>query len=254
MIRLLLMIAQLAAPALAAPVLAAPALSKPRVVPASDLLIRQSTPELDWRWRVAPEAATAPLLLASMRSEALKAAATDRAAAASDAITAKKQGFPFRRHDRLSDWTLAADTQRLLALAGESYSFTGGAHGNTGYSARLWDKAAKRSIAFDALFSDWPRARKLLEPAFCKALLAEQTRRLGARPTADMNACPRLSEQPIVPFAGLAPLATQFRVLVAPYVAGSYAEGAYLVTMPWPDAVKPFIKPAYRGDFFGPDL
>jgi hypothetical protein len=118
---------------------------------------------------------------------------------------------------------------------------------------RLWDKTAKRSIPFDALFSDWPRARKLLEPAFCKALVEEQTQRLGAKPTSDMNSCPKLAEQPIVPFAGLGTRATQFRVLVAPYVAGSYAEGSYLITVTWPDAIKPLVKPAYRADLFGPE-
>lgn len=233
----------------AASALAAP----PRTTPASDLLVRQSSPAIDWRWRIAPEAATAPALLAAMRGEALKDAARARAEATKDAVEARKQGFPFRRYESLADWSLAADTPHLLALAGESYGFTGGAHGNTGYSVRIWDKTAKRSVAFDALFSDWPRARKLLEPLFCKALAAEQARRLGAPPTSDMNACPRLAEQPIVPFAGLAPVARQFRVLVAPYVAGSYAEGSYLITVPWPDAVKPLVKPGYRADLFGPD-
>ena len=138
-------------------------------------------------------------------------------------------------------------------LAGESCRFTGGAHGNTGYGSRIRDKAAKRSIAFDALFSDWPRVRKRLEPVFCKALTEAQAQRLGAPPTNDMNACPRLAEQPIVPFAGLAPVARQFRVLVAPHVAGSYAEGSYLVTMAWPEAIRPLVKPGYRSDLFGPD-
>lgn len=233
---------------------AAPALAAaPRPIPASDLLVRQSSPAIDWRWRIAPEAATAPALLAAMRSDALKAAATAKADAARDAVEAGKQGFPFRRYESLADWSLAADTPHLLALAGENYSFTGGAHGNTGYAVRIWDKTARQSIAFDALFSDWPRARKLLEPAFCKALAEEQARRLGAPPTSDMNACPKLAEQPIVPFAGHAPVARQFRVLVAPYVAGSYAEGSYLITMVWPEAVKLLVKPAYRSDLFGAD-
>jgi len=238
---------------IAAPAAAAPRSKPAPVIPASELLVRQSTAEIGWRWRVAPEAATAPALLAAMRNEALKDAAKARAAAASDALEAGKHGFPFRRHESLADWSLAADTPHLLALAGESYSFTGGAHGNTGYAARLWDKTARRSIGFEALFNDWPRARQLLEPAFCKALAEMQAQRLGAAPTDDMHACPALAQQPVVPFAGLAPVASQFRVLVAPYVAGSYAEGAYLVTVIWPEAVKPFVKPGYRVDLFGPE-
>jgi hypothetical protein len=235
---------------LALALLAAPALAAPRPVPASDLLISQSTPEIDWRWRMAPEAARAPALLAAMRSAALQDAAKAKSAAANDATSARQAGFPFRRHDSVADWSLAADTPHLLALAGETYSFTGGAHGNTGYASRIWDKTARRSIAFDALFTDWPRARRIMEPQYCKALAQEQAARLGSKPVDDMHDCPKLSEVTIVPFAGLARRATQFRVLLPPYAAGSYAEGSYLITLPWPEAVKPLVKPAYRSDLF----
>jgi hypothetical protein len=162
----------------------------------------------------------------------------------------QKAGFPFRPYESIADWSLAADTPHLLALTGEQYAFTGGAHGNTGYVVRLWDKPARRSIGFEALFTDWPRARKLIEPAFCAALADAQRRRVGAQPRSDINACPKLGEQPMVPFAGLGRRANQLRVLLAPYVAGAYSEGSYLITMPWPDAVKPLVKPAYQADLF----
>ncbi len=231
--------------------LAAPALAAPRVIPASDLLINRSSPDIEWRWRMAPEAAQAPALLAALRTEALTDAAKARSDAAGDVVSARTAGFPFRRYASMTDWSLAADTPRLLALAAETYSFTGGAHGNTGYATRIWDKTARRSIAFDALFTDWPRARRLIEPAFCAALVEEQTARLGSKPVDDMHACPKLADVAIVPFAGLTTRAMQFRVLVAPYAAGAYAEGSYLITRPWPEAVRPLVKPTYRADLFG---
>jgi hypothetical protein len=227
--------------------IATPSLAAPRVIPASDLLINQSTPAISWRWRMAPEAATQPALLAGLRGEALKAAATAKAEAANDAASAKKDGFPFRRYESISDWSLAADTPRLLALVGEAYAFTGGAHGNTGYTAKVWDKTAQKAVPFSALFSDWAKARALIEPAYCAALATEQKAR-GGNP---VNNCPKLSDQPIVPWAGLASRATQLRVLLAPYTAGSYAEGSYLITLPWPEGIKPLVKPAYRDDLFG---
>ncbi|MFZ4689083.1 MAG: PdaC/SigV domain-containing protein [Polymorphobacter sp.] len=234
--------------------LAAPALAKaPASIPASALIIRQTSPAIDWRWRAAPEAAAVPPLFNALRADALKLAAKARSDAAADAASARKAGIPFRRYESITDWTRAADTPRLLALAGEVYSFTGGAHGNTGYAARVWDKTSRRSIGIEGLFSDWPRARKLIEPGFCKALAEEQTRRLGASPTSEMNACPKLSEQPILPWGGLSTRASQYRVLVGPYVAGSYAEGSYLVTVPWPAGVRTLVKPAYRADLFGDD-
>ena len=227
--------------------IAAPTLAAPRVVPASDLLINQSTPAISWRWRMAPEAATQPALLAGLRGEALKAAATAKAEAANDAASAKKDGFPFRRYESISDWSLAADTPRLLALVGESYAFTGGAHGNTGYAAKIWDKTAQKAVPFSALFTDWAKARAVIEPAYCAALATEQKAR-GGNPVSN---CPKLSDQPIVPWAGLATRATQLRVLLGPYTAGSYAEGSYLITLPWPEGIKPLVKPAYRDDLFG---
>ncbi len=238
-----------AAALLATPALAAPK-TAPRAILASDLVIRQASPNLSWRWRAAPEAATQPALLQQLRGTALadaKKAATD---AARDAASARKDGFPFRRYDFVTDWSLAADTPRLLALTGQTYAYTGGAHGNTGYTAKIWDKTAKRAIPIDALFSDWPRARKLIEPAFCRALAEEQKRRIGEA-TPPSTPCPKLSEQPIVPWGELGTSARQFRVLVAPYVAGSYAEGSYLITVMWPDALKSLVKPAYRNDLFG---
>jgi hypothetical protein len=247
---LIVLFTGIAALLLAAPVVAKP----PAAIPASALLIRQSSPNIDWRWRIAPEAATQPALLKAMRAEALQQAGKDRSAAARDAASARKAGFPFRSYETISDWSLAADTPHLLALAGEVYSFTGGAHGNSGFAARIWDKAARRSIPIDALFSDWPRARKLIEPVFCKALADEQARRRGGQPLGnDFDACPKLSEQPMLPFGGLSRRAGQFRVLVAPYVAGPYSEGAYLVTAAWPEAVRGLVKPAYRADLFGAD-
>ncbi len=227
--------------------IAAPALA----VPASDLLIRQTSPQISWRWRAAPEVGAQPALLRGLRAEAMRAAAKDRLAAGRDAAAAKKAGFPFRRHEVITDWSLAADTPHLLALSGLVYAFTGGAHGNTGYTAKIWDKAGQRAVTFEGLFSDWPHARRLLEPLFCKALAEEQARRQGAPPSGDWAKCPRLAEQPIVPWGDLATRAPQFRVLVGPYVAGPYSDGSYLITLPWPDAVKPLVKPAYRDDLFG---
>jgi hypothetical protein len=55
----------------------------------------------------------------------------------------------------------------------------------------------------------------------------------------------------IVPYAGLATAARQVRVLVGPYVAGPYAEGSYIITLPWPEAAQPFVKPQYRPALFG---
>lgn len=238
---------------IAAVLLAGPVLAKGAVaVPASALVIEQVSPAIDWRWRVAPEVGGQPALLRAMRAEALAEAARARAGAARDAAAAKTAGVPFRQYDSVADWSRAANTARLLALVGEVYSYTGGAHGNSGFAVRIWDKTARQSVPVSALFSDWPRARKLIEPVYCAALAREQAeRRVGQPVAAEFDACPKLSEQPIVPFGGLGRRAGQFRVLLGPYVAGPYVEGSYVVTAPWPEAVRSLVKPVYRSDLFG---
>jgi hypothetical protein len=233
--------------AVIAALLTAPAIAAP--IPASDLLIRDVSPVLSYRWRAAPEAATQPALLSALRTDALAELAKEKQDAARDAAEAKKSGFPVHRYETIADWTLAADTPHLLALSGLVYSYTGGAHGNTGYTAKIWDKQANKAISFAALFTDWAKARALLEPAYCKALADEQKARAGN----PVNNCPKLADQQIVPWADLATTARQFRVLIGPYAAGSYAEGSYLITLPWPDGVQKLVKPAYQTDLFSTD-
>jgi hypothetical protein len=214
-------------------------------VPASDLLIRRSGPGFSWRWRMAPEAAQHRPLLAQMRSEALADALKARRDADAESAAAKAAGYPFRGHEHAHDWSMTADTSRLLALAGRHYAYTGGAHGNTGYQARLWDKQSRRLIRFEELFTDWPAARKLLEPAFCTALAME---RQGRFPDQPAGTCPDVAALPMMPYGDLAPVARQWRVLVAPYVAGAYAEGSYLITLAWPNGISALVQPRYRAD------
>ena len=40
-------------------------------------------------------------------------------------------------------------------------------------------------------------------------------------------------------------------MLLGPYAAGSYAEGSYLITLPWPEGIETLVKPAYKADLFG---
>src|SRR3546814_2530843 len=70
-----------------------------------------------------------------------------------DRKAAREADYPFRAHSLETRWTVAADTPRFLALRSESYVYTGGAHGMTGYEALLWDKARKRETAVTALMT-----------------------------------------------------------------------------------------------------
>jgi hypothetical protein len=223
-------------------------------VPATALFQNLVTPTLVYRWRVAPEAAMEPGLLRSLRAAAATERTKAQKAATTDAATARKQGYGFSRYRLVTDWRLAADTPRLLALIGTTSTFSGGAHGNISYDVRLWDKTVHRPVKLLALFGNWAKARKNIEADYCKALAVEQARRRrGATPSGGFDTCPRLSDQAMAPVGDGGDGAPSVTVLLPPYAAGPYSEGAYEITLMWPEAIKPLLLPAWRTTFFPGD-
>lgn len=229
-----------AAPAAAAPILA------------SDLILRNNTATLQYLWRVPPEVGIQPQLFAEMRGQAEARLAKAKEAADAGAADAKKNNYPFRQYTDMATWTLAADTGRLLAVVGELYGFTGGAHGNSGFDSVIWDEKLQKRIGLPDLFTDRAKARAIMEPVVCKALAAEQAKRRGGQKLGgDFDKCPALTSATIVPYGGFAPVAYQAKVIFAPYVAGPWAEGAYELKLGWPEALRPLVRPEYRADLFG---
>ncbi len=216
------------------------------VVPASDLLIRDSSDDLEFGWRMVPDVAAWPALLAELRgdaqsqlAEARKSAADDRAARGDDA--------PFFGHYFQQNWRVEADTPRLLSLLAETDTFTGGAHGMHFSRGLIWDKVARRRLALPDLFTDWAAARKLIEPAYCRELDRERAERRGGPPTGGMfDDCPPLLEQTVTLAGWGENAAGGIKVYLDPYTAGPYAEGSYeLWVFPEP-SLTPLLKPAYR--------
>lgn len=225
--------------------------SGPAPVLVRELFITSADPALRWRWRAAPEVGLEPILLRAMRGEAVAALGKERADARRAMGESRAGGYPFRTYETITDWSVSADTPRLLVLQGNVWRYTGGAHGNSGHAGRLWDRQARRSIAIDALFTDWPRARKLIEPSYCAALAAERRVRRGSEKLEDdFEVCPPLAEQLILPASDLmgAP-ARQLRVVLPPYVAGPYVEGSYSLTLPWPEGTAALVAPSWKATF-----
>ena len=224
-------------------------------IPARDLTMRADGPAYRFRWRAAPEVAAQPSLLLDLRAAATRSLARLRAEAIADRARAKRvgQGVPTYRLFATTDWKLAADTPKLLSLIGESSSYSGGAHGSTSYAMRLWDKSAKRPIAMPALFANWPKARKAIEADYCKALAQAQAQRRIGEKVSGFDACPRLSDQVMVPWGGFDDAAPSIIILLPPYTAGPYSEGSYEITVAWPASIKPLLKPAWRSTFFPSD-
>jgi len=230
----------------------APVAASAAPILASDLILKNNTAHLQYSWRVPPEVGVEPKLFELMHAKAEAGLAAGLAQANADAVTAKKAGYPVHQYSDLRYWTVTADTARLLALTGQLYGYTGGAHGNSGWDSVIWDRKAQALVPLPALFSDRVKARAIIEPLVCKALAAEQAeRRDGQKMAPEFEKCPSLTQATLVPYGGLTPVAHSLRVIFAPYVAGPYAEGSYELTIPWPESVKPLVKPEYREDLFG---
>lgn len=238
-----------AAPALlcACAVPAVPADSAPRPV---------SVEEEDERLRFAfawpAEAAALPALDARLRERMAAARAEARENVEADAAAAAESGYPFNPHHLSESWEVAGDSGPLLALAATIESYSGGAHGNLGFDGILWDREAGGEIATAALFDG---GLDPLRDRFCAALNAERAERRGepVRATGDddfMTGCPSFDEIVVLPAdANKDGRLDSLLFLVAPYIAGPWAEGPYPIELDLAAREAERILPRYRPAF-----
>jgi hypothetical protein len=225
----------------------APAAPEPEL-PATDLLVRFEGPALSFRWSLAPEAALEPAFVRTLRADAL----AERAKAIREQEEAIANPPPGRgpiRSEWWERWQAEAETDGLIALSARQYEYSGGAHGNLGFRTVIWDRAANRRIEFAELFTDPKAALAALQPGFCKALDAERARRRGAEKMPNFSDCPALSTLPVVPVGD--GRITSLRVLVGPYVAGPWSEGAYEIALEAAPML-PHLAPRFAGAFAKP--
>lgn len=201
---------------------------------------------LDFRYSFPTIVGTYPALLAKIRGDQDAAQKKALADAQEDLEARKSQDFPFHQHQFWRDWTVAGNSFSLLSLVSRTEFFTGGAHGNHGSSAMLWDEKKDAAIDVDQLFGGSAALWKQIQPSYCRKLVAERLRRGITAATT----CPKRNELTIVPVDS--DFDYQFdslRVIADPYVAGSYAEGFYIIALPITDALLKTIDPAYRDSF-----
>jgi len=213
----------------------------PSQILARDLLVRESTPALVYEWRVPPDVAAQPQLLARLRSEARTTLTKMRRDAASEQGERAKDKVPPRAYVHRETWTLTHDGPALIAMLAETYDDTGGAHGNTGHCTVYWDKRAQRTTTLAALFTDRSRAMARIAAEVCKQLNADPRR-------ADRKAgeCPPIA-QPAVALSDGDDI-TCLMATYSPYIAGPYSDGIFRIEASLPDAARVLVKSAFRRD------
>lgn len=147
-------------------------------------------------------------------------------------------------------WEVVADLPGFLSLSASFYVYTGGAHGNGAYDALVWDREAMSAVDPKAMFTSPEALQDALGAPWCKALKVERMKRLGEDYSDDgFFQCPPLSDLTVILGSSNKQSFNRIGLLAAPYVAGSYAEGTYEVTLPVTPAVLVAVKPEYKPAF-----
>ena len=209
--------------------------------------------EFEYSW--SGEAATVPALDRRFRADAAKQKREALATAREDRkVRLETGGKPedWNGHFFSHSWETAGQSTRLLSLEASTGTYTGGAHGNSGTSSLLWDRRAAREISLDSLLQRPGWWNAAIRQPFCTLLDRERAKRRGEPVNkADMfGACPELKELTLtLEDKDKDARFDHVRVTADPYVAGPYAEGEYVISLPLTAAMLNRLKPAYRADF-----
>ncbi len=221
--------------------------------PAQDKTVAEETADYTFRYSYPAAAAAIPGLKAKLEEDIAKSRAELAKDAAEFRAETQKDNFPFRQYDASYEWAVVTDLPGWLSLSEEIYAYTGGAHGNTGYAATLWDKTAGKERDVLSLFTAKSALEKAVRPALCDALDKERSERRGEKVVRDqqdwMNACIGLDDTTVILGSAGRKAFDRIGFLIGPYAAGPYAEGTYEVTLPVTAAVLAAVKPEFRGSF-----
>ena len=220
---------------------------------AGDVEVEEETDAYNFAYSYPAAAKRLPALKARLDGEVKSSKAELVQWATEGETEAKKDGRPFMTYDGSTGWSVVTDLPEWLSLSAETYSFTGGAHGNTGYKSLLWNKKTDSEQALAGMFSSAAALEKAVRPAMCDALDAERSKRRQAKVVRDqsdwMNACPELKDATIILGSRSRKAFDRIGFIFAPYAAGPYVEGAFEVTLPVTPAVMAAVKPEFRSSF-----
>lgn len=162
-----------------------------------------------------------------------------------DCVSCKSRSFE-------KSWEVVADLPHWLSLSSDMSVYTGGAHGMYGTDGLLFDKQARAIRQPLDLFVSPAALQQAVEARWCAALDREREQRRGepVDPSDELfGGCPGIGELTVLLGSSNGQTFDRIGLIAGPYVAGSYAEGAYEVTLPVDEAMLASVKPEYREDF-----
>ena len=222
--------------------------AKPAEPAPKPFAVDEKTELIEFHFGWSAEAAAVPQLVDRFHKEMEKAKADLVAGAEEDKAFREKQGFDFHGFMSSTDYKTAGQSARLLSLSLEQGGYEGGAHGNYGVGALLWDRAEAREIKPSGLFASAENMGRLLTQRWCDALNKAREEKRG-EPVGGgglFDDCPSLGDVALIPADKDRNGRFETLMLVAsPYVAGPWVEGAYEIEL----AVTPDLLAALKGDY-----
>ena len=205
--------------------------------------------EFDFSWPA--EVAAIPELVERLRGEMDKAKAELIAGAEQEMAHRAKEGMEYHPHSSSTGYETAGQSPRLLSLRVDAGGYTGGAHGNYGTAALLWDRQAKKEIAFADLFVQAANRDRLLTQRWCDALNKAREEKRGEPAAGGMfDDCPSLDDIAIIPVdSNKDGRFDQLLLVASPYVAGPYAEGSYEIELAMTGDLVSVLKAEYQPSF-----
>lgn len=239
---------------------AAPAPSAPPTPAAEARKVAEKSDLYEFEYSYPAAAAAIPALREWLEADLVRGRAELAAEAREGREDAKIGEYDFNPYMGATEWKVVTDLPGWLSLSSEIYSFSGGAHGNSAFYAILWDKAAnggqgQRRTAAD-LFTSKAALKAAVSKSFCAELDRQRAKKRGETvvydPDDDFSKCIDPNEQVVILGSRSGKGFDRIGFLIAPYNAGSYAEGSYEVTLPVTAALLGAVKPEYKAAFVAP--
>ena len=209
------------------------AAQRPAPPPARPFAVEEKTDlvEFDFSWPA--EAAAIPELVQRFQAEMVKARSELAGGAEEEKARREREGFDYVPFMSSTAYETAGQSPRLLSLRVDVGGYEGGAHGNFGVGALLWDRQAKREIEFADLFAQPANRDRLLTQRWCDALNKAREEKRGEPVGGGLfDDCPGLDDIAVIPADSDKDGRFDKLLLVAsPYVAGPWVEGAYEIEL-----------------------
>lgn len=206
----------------------------------------------DFHFGWSAEAAAVPQLVARFQQEMAKAKAELVKMAQDEKTSRAKLGWEYHGLMFSTGFETAGQSNGLLSLRKDVGSYTGGAHGNSGTAALLWDRQEGKEIKDTDLFVEAANRDRLLTQRWCDALNKAREEKRGEPVGGNgmFDDCPKLAEIAIIPTDTEGNGRFERIMLVAsPYVAGPFSEGSYEVELGVTHDLLAALKSEYRSSF-----